>query len=110
VINDVEGRPPSHYLYVRLDAGRTVRAETARYVTAMPGDRVVLIRKETPLLACISHQITSRGGRECRRFASLGPEGDAGVLEQYVEEPGGRSSRRFGAIGRRSRDLVRNAG
>jgi hypothetical protein len=61
-------------------------------------------------LARIIHGLPWRERRECRRFGALGPEADAGVLEQYVEEAGGRRSRRCGALDARSRELMNNPG
>jgi hypothetical protein len=40
-------------------------------------------------LARISHQVASRGRRECRRFAALGPEGPGGVLGSTSRSPEG---------------------
>ncbi len=41
---------PVSYVYVRVDGGRTVRACAEGDVTAMPGDRVVLVQTESALL------------------------------------------------------------
>lgn len=46
--NDERG--PSHFVWVRLDRGDTIRAGLDRYVTTMPGDRVIVVQVETPLL------------------------------------------------------------
>lgn len=55
VIADLEAMP-RHYVYVRLDGGRTVRARVDRHVTVMPGERVLLAQRETALLRLQSYQ------------------------------------------------------
>jgi len=39
-----------HWAYVRLDGGETVRARHERAATMMPGDRLMLVQIETPLI------------------------------------------------------------
>jgi len=45
-----DSAPPRHYVYVRLGDGETVRARTERFVNPMPGEQIVLVKIETPLL------------------------------------------------------------
>lgn len=49
VIASNESRP-RYYVYVRLDDGKSVRARAERDVTAVPGDRVLLVQRESALL------------------------------------------------------------
>jgi hypothetical protein len=99
-VNSVQRAGHSFGCTVELDMHEVVRERPGVPDTPCP----------VGFLARIIHGLPSRERRECRRFGALGPEGDAGVLAQYVEEAGGRRSRKCGTLDARSRELMNNPG